>query len=98
MSFRQPIEITKHPSSSRVYAFDFGAYGEIADDGQTLSSVDSLTATTGSGLTIGTASIDGSQVKVRLSDGNSGTHTLTCVVTTSGGDELVVVGKLKVTS
>lgn len=88
--------LTKRADWSRIYTFTFAVFAEPAG-GETLSSP----VVTGSptGLTIGTPSVSGSTVTVRISGGTAGvTYDVTCAVTLSSGGALSMVGHLVVES
>lgn len=91
--------ITKGASEVRNFYFDFTAREEIADDSETLTGTPTVTAVTGTGLTIGTPTIDATSKKVvvQLSSGTTGVYyTLKCTATTSGGKTLTMLGNLYV--
>lgn len=82
--------------SPRNYYFDFGLFPEIADDGETVSSVVSVTATP-SGLTLSAGAVSGHRARVAISGGVADTtYTLRCVVATSGGSRLECSGLLRI--
>lgn len=92
-----PIAHTKikYLSENRLYAFDFTRAKEIVD-GETLTGTPTVTADV-SGLTIGSTSISGAEVRFRLSVGTADTaFTLRCTVATSGGSTLISEGALRV--
>ena len=81
--------LVKGPSESRLYDFEFAATPEI-DGGQTIVTA-TVTAeeTTSPALTIGTPTISGSRVQVRISAGKLGQlYELKCVITTSSSNTL----------
>ena len=89
----------KYPDESREYTFDFAPQKEIRA-GDTIATVDSVTATTGDGeLTIGTPASTDKTVVVRISEGTAGQdYILLATVTTAAANVLVVEGLLKVRS
>lgn len=84
---------------SRTFGFDFAALL----DGNTITSVNSVTATkqdliTGSSaLTVGSGSASGTKVTTRLSAGTDGEdYLMDCRITDSGGNNLQAFGILRV--
>ncbi len=94
--------LEKRADWARLYKFNFGWAAEVVA-GETLSSP-SIAAV--SGLTIGTPTVSGQYILVAISGGTVGGGTLladgrtvyvvTCVVTTSGGRTLSMVGYIPV--
>ncbi len=100
-----PMMVWPKDSSEVIsYLFDYSNFPEVLA-GETLSSP-TVTATVGSGLTIGTPNVTlverdevaaGEGVEVTISSGTAGTtYTLECRCTTSGGSQRVVKGQLVV--
>ncbi len=86
--------LVKQPSESRVFAMDFAA--QLAD-GESLTSVSSVTAAP-SGLTIsGAATLSGAVASQRIAGGTAGVrYVVTFVVTTSASNTLEGEGYLLV--
>ncbi len=83
--------LTKQPSESRLFDFDFG--GKMAT-GETVTAVVSVVSTP-SGLTVGATSFSGMIAQVRLSAGTDQVeYLLTCKVTTSAANTLELDGLL----
>lgn len=92
----QPLQ--KHSAESRLFDMDFSSYAELMNEGQTLSSVNSVVASP-SGLTLGPAVISSTRVQFRVSGGSVGaTYTISVTATTSGGDIIQGCGKLTIGS
>jgi hypothetical protein len=86
---------TKRVDWSRVYNFDFSAFGEFSEDSETISTAEVTSLP--SGLTVGSATIDNLLVQVRISGGVAGvSYTLECQITTSSGSVLKLQGILNV--
>lgn len=83
--------MVKYQAEVLLLAFDYGSQDEIALNGETISSINSITFTP-AGLTLnvnGAAVIAGSQVRVWVSAGVSGqSYVGVCLITTSGGKVL----------
>lgn len=96
--------LTKHPSQSRTYYMDFGQQPEIAEDGQTLASIDTVTGTLVAGggassLTITVPALVSGTAKAKalFAGGTDGqTYAITWTATASGGSQLVCCGTLKI--
>lgn len=85
--------LVKQPSESRLYDFEFA---NLLASGVTLSSVQSLTADS-AGLTLGSATVSGTRVQVRIGAGTHGaTYKLTCIAVDSQSNVLEAEGYLSV--
>lgn len=86
--------LIKQPGESRLFAMDFA--GQLAD-GETISAVNSVTATP-SGLTIsGAPTYSGAKASQRIAGGSAGVrYVVTFVVTTSASNVLEGEGYLLV--
>ncbi len=86
--------LTKQPAEVTIYSMDFE---DLLRSGDSIASVTSVTATP-SGLTLGTASITGTEVQFSISSGTDGTwYAVEVVIATLGGDTLEGDGYLYVT-
>jgi hypothetical protein len=90
-----PGMLTKKAGEVETFAFEFKQRAELVA-GDTLTGTPTVSATP-SGLTLGSPFLSGSQVRVTISGGTSGTQYLvTCTVVTAGGSTLQSVGPLNV--
>jgi hypothetical protein len=90
MSADQANYLPRSAAWSRVYEFDFSDFAEL-EAGETISSPS--VSVDPSGPTIGTPSVSGDSVLVRISGGTAGvTYTVTCTVTLSSGGTLTMEG------
>ena len=86
--------LQKRPNESRLYDFEF--LPKLEDDSEVILSVTHLSSSP-SGLTVGSPSIGGSRVQVRLADGiDGGKYLQTCRVLTDRANTLQVDGWLSV--
>lgn len=85
MGYTVPKLGEKQPAESRLYDFNFA---QKLASGETISTIVSAVSSP-SGLTVGTTSIVGSKVRVRLSAGTTAVmYKITVTVTTSGSNTL----------
>ena len=95
------MAVVKFSPDAENYAFDFRLQASIVAE-DTIASVQTLTFTPiqpadATALTVGAPSINGTQVVMRLSDGQAGALYLgTCVILTAGGKLLTSVMQLDV--
>lgn len=89
---------TKVPAESRMFAFRFGDFPELREQGQTLSGTPAI-ASDPTGPTLGSPFVVGDDVLCQVSAGTAATdYVLTVTVATSGGATLAGVGLLQVRS
>lgn len=86
--------IDKHPNDDIPYTFDFGAWSSLL----AVSALASATATADiAGLTIGSPTVSGYTVSVRISGGTDGvTYRLTVTATTVDNYDIVSLADLNV--
>lgn len=88
-----PETLIKTPGEDLVYAFEFA---ELLETGETISAVVSVTGAP-TGLTVGSPSVSGTTVRVRISSGSAGIrYCLKCTITTSLSNTRIGAGKLEV--
>lgn len=82
--------VPKRSAEVRDFFFEFGDYPELRDAGETLASVQSVSVTLGSGLTVGSTGVVGTKVRVSLSGGvRDVRYELQCTVRTNAAHDLV---------
>ena len=89
------IEREKQPAESKLFSFEFAealATAETLAIASPITQVNLGEVTGSTALTIGTASIDGTTVKVRIADGtHNENYKVTSLVTTSVADTILEI-------
>ena len=90
--------IPKLVSWTRFPVFDYSDFAEMAPPNpQTISSATVTCTNNDGGLTVGTVTISGAQVSVKLSAGTAGnTYQIKCQANFSGGSVITLFGSLEV--
>lgn len=92
--------LIKFPGETRDYAFEFADQVEL-QNGETLTGTPTVTATLRRGtpttLTLGTPTINGSQVQISIAGGTLGDHyDILCIVATNASHTIAALGRLRI--
>lgn len=86
--------LVKQPGETLTFDFDFS---NLLSSGETLTGTPAVTVQSGSGLSLGTPTIEGRTVKVAVGDGVNGSdYIVQCSVATSLGNVRQMDGRLQV--